>query len=96
MNHAEKENIIMAENKVLYPPGQEPDDIKKQKDRLFEKIDTAYPDKVITSFRKNHKQWAKDAGKLRVVLGYADNSAFFVWTVRCFCGGTVRTFFTVR
>ena len=42
---------------VLYSPGNEPEKIRKRIDRLFEKLDSAYPDKVVTRLHVDHKKW---------------------------------------
>lgn len=46
---------------VLYQPGSEPEKIKARLDRLFEKLDSAYPDKVIVGLNKNHKNGVKQS-----------------------------------
>ncbi len=44
---------------VIYTPGNEPESIRKRIDRLFAKLDEAYPDKVIVSLNKDHKKWGE-------------------------------------
>ena len=61
---------------VLYAPGSEPEAIKKRIDRLFEKLDGAYPDKVIIGLHKNHKKWGETVTELYRQLGYPDGNAF--------------------
>jgi hypothetical protein len=61
---------------VLYQPGSEPEKIKARLDRLFEKLDSAYPDKVIIGLNKNHKKWGETVTELYRLLGYPDNNSF--------------------
>lgn len=61
---------------VLYVPGEEPEAIKKQINRLFEKLDVAYPDKVITKLNTDHKKWGEKVTELYRQLGYPDGNAF--------------------
>lgn len=61
---------------VLYKPGSEPEKIKVRLDRLFEKLDSAYPDKVIVGLNKNHKNWGETVTELYRLLGYPDNNSF--------------------
>lgn len=61
---------------VLYAVGQEPDDIRERLERLFEKLDSAYPDKVIVALTKNHGYWAEIVTELYRLLGYPDSWSF--------------------
>ena len=61
---------------VLYQPGSEPEKIKVRLDRLFEKLDSAYPDKVIVGLNKNHKKWGETVTELYRLLGYPNNNSF--------------------
>lgn len=61
---------------VLYRPGEEPDRIHRRIERLFEKLDEAYPDKVIVSLHKNHKKWGETVTELYRQLGYPDGNSF--------------------
>lgn len=61
---------------VLYQPGSEPEKIKVRLDRLFKKLDPAYPDKVIVGLNKNHKKWGETVTELYRLLGYPDNNSF--------------------
>lgn len=45
-------------------------DIKRRLDRFFEKLDSAYPDKVVKSLHKDHKKWGETLTKLYRELGY--------------------------
>lgn len=63
-------------NGVLYRPGEEPDRIRKRLDTLFEKLDSAYPDKVIVGLHKDHKKWGETVTDLYRQLGYSDGNAF--------------------
>ena len=49
---------------VLYAPGAEPAAIKNRIDRLFEKLDGAYPDKVVIGLHKDHKKWGETVTEL--------------------------------
>lgn len=60
----------------IYPPGQEPEKIKKRLDTLFAKLDEAYPDKVIVGLQKDHKEWGKTVTQLYRLLGYQNGNAF--------------------
>ena len=61
---------------VLYQPGSEPEKIRVRLERLFEKLDSAYPDKVIVGLNKNHKKWGETVTELYRKLGYPDNNSF--------------------
>ena len=61
---------------VLYQPGFEPEKIKVRLDRLFEKLDSAYPDKVIVGLHKGHKHLGETVTELYRQLGYPDGNAF--------------------
>lgn len=61
---------------VLYAPGAEPAAIKNRIDRLFEKLDGAYPDKVVIGLHKDHKTWSETVTELYRQLGYPDGNAF--------------------
>ncbi len=61
---------------VLYAPGAEPAAIKNRIDRLFEKLDGAYPDKVVIGLHKDHKKWGETVTELYRQLGYPDGKAF--------------------
>ena len=61
---------------VLYRPGEEPDRIRQRIDRLFEKLDSAYPDKVIIGLHKDHKKWGETVTELYRQLGYPDGNSF--------------------
>lgn len=61
----------------IIPKGQEPEKIKERMDRLFAKLDAAYPDKVIMHLCRDHKKWAETAREPYRLLGYEDNKSFF-------------------
>lgn len=63
---------------VLYRPGYEPEKTRLRLDRLFEKLDSAYPDKVIVGLHKNHKKWGETVTELYRQLGYPDGNSFLV------------------
>ena len=54
---------------VLYEPGQEPKDIRQKIHRLKEKLDSAYPDKVVTRLHTDHKKWGEAVTQLYRLLG---------------------------
>ena len=43
----------------IYSPGNEPDRIKDRIKTLFERIDSAYPDKIIVGYTAIIKKWGK-------------------------------------
>lgn len=61
---------------VMYPPGKEPESIRKRLDRLFAKLDSAYPDKLISGLHKDHKKWGESVTELYRLLGYPDGNSF--------------------
>lgn len=61
---------------AITPKGAEPANIKKRMDTLFAKLDSAYPDKVICSLQRDHKQWAETVRELYRLLGYPDGNSF--------------------
>lgn len=60
---------------AIYTPGNEPENIKKRLDRFFEKLDSAYPDKIVKSLHKDHKKWGETLTKLYRELGYESGNA---------------------
>ena len=61
---------------VLYKPGEEPANIKARIDMLFEKLNGAYPDKVIVGLHKDHKKWGETVTDLYRKLGYKSGADF--------------------
>ena len=61
---------------VKYAPGNEPESIRKRLDRLFDKLDSAYPDKIISGLHKEHKKWGESVTELYRLLGYPDGNSF--------------------
>lgn len=52
---------------------------------LFSKLDSVYPDKVITGLLKEHKKWSETVSGLSRLLGYPYSDAFlnaYGYTVR--------------
>ena len=75
---------------VLFAPGQEPEAIRQRIQRLKEKLDSAYPDKVVTRLHNDHKKWGEAVTQLYRRLGYPDGKAFLTaygYTVRDGKGG---------
>ena len=64
--------IYMAQ----YLPGEEPENIKCKLQKLFSKLDSAYPDKRIIGLTAEHKKWAEAATALYRALGYPDKKSF--------------------
>ena len=62
--------------KVIYTPGNEPENIRIRLDRLFAKLDEAYPDKVISGLNKDHKNWGETVTQLYRLLGYSSGRTF--------------------
>ena len=73
---AHKEQSSRIPDKVLYSPGEEPERIRARLDRLFEKLNSTYPDKVIVGLNKDHKKWGETVTELYRQLGYSDSSSF--------------------
>ena len=71
----EKTTSALTEG-VLFKPGEEPADIKKRIDTLFEQLDGAYPDKVIVGLHKEHKKWGETVTDLYRKLGYKSGADF--------------------
>lgn len=55
---------------------QEAEALRKRINTLFEKLDAAYPDKVIVSLRKDHREWGKTVTDLYRKLGYSSGTEF--------------------
>lgn len=75
---------------ILYEPGQEPEAIRQKIQRLKEKLDSAYPDKVIFRLYHDHKKWGEAVTQLYRLLGYPNGKAFLTaygYTVRDDKGG---------
>ena len=66
----------MNNNYVLYKPGEEPERIKQRIERLLEKLEGAYPDKVIVGLHKNHKKWGETVAELYRELNYPSGNDF--------------------
>ena len=57
-------------------PGQEPEKVQKRLQRLFEKLDQAYPDKCVVGLYSDHKHWGETVTELYKMLGYTEGKAF--------------------
>lgn len=66
----------MNNNYVLYKPGEEPERIKQRIERLLEKLEGAYPDKVVVGLHKNHKNWGETVTELYRELNYPSGNDF--------------------
>ena len=69
------QNVTLPSS-VKYAPGNEPESIRKRLDRLFAKLDSAYPDKIISGLHKDHKKWGESVTELYRLLGYPDGNSF--------------------
>ena len=58
------------------PVGYEPENIKKRLDRLFQKLNDAYPDHIIKGLYSDHKKWGETVTELYRLLGYENSSQF--------------------
>ena len=54
-----------------------PDNVQRRIDTLFEKIDSAYPNGVISGLYNDHKKWAETALDIARTLGYDGVKDFF-------------------
>ena len=83
-------SVEKISDSVLYLPGEEPEKIWEQLNRLFEKLDAVYPDKAIVGLHKDHKNLGETVTRLYRQLGYPDNESFlkaYGYTVRTGVGG---------
>lgn len=74
----------------VYLPGQEPEPIQKRLRALFEKLDTAYPDKQISRLYQEHKKWGETVSKLYHELQYENATEFlrsYGYTLHTSAGG---------
>ena len=76
------------ENQVRYKPGEEPENIRKDLDLLFENLDSAYPDKIVSGLHKEHKMWGDSLTSLYKRLGYKNGNALLnAYGYRVFLNG---------
>ena len=61
---------------AYYNPGMEPENLKKKLKSLFEKLDSAYPDKIVIGLHNDHKKWGETVTTLYRELGYPDGKSF--------------------
>lgn len=61
---------------VIYKPGEEPASIKPKLDRVLEKLNQAYPDKIVVSFNSLHKKLAENTRNIARTLGYENADDF--------------------
>ena len=71
-----KKPSVQIADGVKFLPGEEPIKIRKRIETLFEKLDQAYPDKVIVALHKDHKKWGETVSDLYRQLGYPDGNSF--------------------
>ncbi len=60
----------------FFKPGEEPSRLRSRLDSIFEKLDSAYPDKVIVKLQKEHGHWSETVKLLSRALGYPDTHSF--------------------
>ena len=61
---------------AYYRPGMEPERLKKRMKTLFDKLNSAYPDKNIVGLHTDHKKWGETVTELYRELGYSDGKSF--------------------
>ena len=61
---------------VLYPVGGEPVRLRQSLNRLREKLDEAYPDKIISRLHVDHKKLGEAVTRHYRALGYPDGNSF--------------------
>ena len=61
---------------AFYNPGEEPEKLKKRMKTLFDKLDSAYPDKIIIGLHNDYKKWGETVTTLYRELGYPDGKSF--------------------
>lgn len=61
---------------AYYRPGMEPEKLKKRMATLFEKLNSAYPDKNVVGLHSDHKKWGETVTELYRELGYPDGKSF--------------------
>lgn len=81
---------------AYYRPGSEPEKLKRRIHTLFEKLDSAYPDKTIIGLYTDHKKWGETVTELYRELGYQDGKAFleaygYNYGSKEFSGGRPKT-----
>lgn len=63
-------------NGIQFVPGSEPINIRKRLDRLFEKLNEVYPDKIVVGLYKDHSSMGDTVTELYRHLGYPDGNSF--------------------
>ena len=81
---------------AYYRPGFEPEKLKRRISTLFEKLDSAYPDKTIIGLYADHKKWGETVTELYRELGYPDGKSFleaygYNYGSKEFSGGRPKT-----
>ena len=61
---------------AYYRLGMEPEKLKKRMATLFEKLNSAYPDKNVVGLHSDHKKWGETVTELYRELGYPDGKSF--------------------
>ena len=61
---------------VLYRPGKEPAPIRRKIERLFERLNEVYPDRVIVGLHNKYKKLGEKVTELYRQLGYPDGNSF--------------------
>lgn len=66
----------MSDNRVLYKPGEEPENIRQKIEKLIEKLDEAYPDRVISGLQNKHRKLGEKVTELYRQLNYTSGKEF--------------------
>ncbi len=81
---------------AYYRPGMEPEKLKKRMNTLFEKLNSAYPDRNIVGLHNDHKKWGETVTELYRELGYPDGKSFleaygYKYGTKDFSGGRPKS-----
>ena len=79
----------------IYSPGNEPDRIKDRIKTLFERVDSAHPDKIIVGLHSNHKKMGETVSEIYKALGYESGKDFLeAYAKSSIVGITLEAIFT--
>lgn len=68
----------MPDEKVVYRPGEEPEWIRRRIEQFIQKMDEAYPDKVVVSLHKKHNYLSRKSTEFCHTLGYHSREDFLM------------------
>lgn len=68
----------MDDMKILYAPGEEPQELKKLLGEFFKRLDSSWPDRTIIWAEWDHAALDKPAARLCTALGYFPHGAKFL------------------